>query len=93
MSNAIFQTLLLGSLALSSSAAPAPAPAHTPGGPGAGVSLPPPVPPLSSSRFAMSPGSLGRKRLRDEGVTSDSGESDVRAASVNGSGSGGERKG
>ncbi|RPD64051.1 hypothetical protein L226DRAFT_559395 [Lentinus tigrinus ALCF2SS1-7] len=62
-------------------------------GPG-GLSLPPPVPPLNMSRFAMSPSGMGRKRLRDESVASDSGESDIReiqrAASVNGSGS--ERK-
>ncbi|KAI0358156.1 hypothetical protein OH77DRAFT_1387000, partial [Trametes cingulata] len=48
------------------------------GGPNsaAGLSLPPPVPPLSSARYAASP-SLGRKRLRDEGTgASDSGESD-----------------
>ncbi|KAI0642059.1 hypothetical protein C8Q79DRAFT_1003451 [Trametes meyenii] len=60
----------------------------------AGLSLPPPVPPLGSTRYgtASSPG-LSRKRPRDDGT---SGESDEegrreRSAGMNGS-SGGERK-
>ncbi|KAI0630498.1 hypothetical protein C8Q77DRAFT_207907 [Trametes polyzona] len=47
------------------------------GGGGSGLSLPPPVPPLSSTRYAVgSPPGMSRKRHRDEGTgASDSGES------------------
>ncbi|KAI0741316.1 hypothetical protein C8Q80DRAFT_1193622 [Daedaleopsis nitida] len=67
-----------------------------PGGGGGGsasaLSLPPPVPPLNSARFGMSPG-MGRKRLRDEGVGSDSGESDeLRRERERGEANGGDRK-
>ncbi|KAI0364693.1 hypothetical protein BV20DRAFT_1029230 [Pilatotrama ljubarskyi] len=61
-----------------------------------GLSLSPPVPPLSSSRYAASPG-LSRKRLRDEGNgASDSGESDEQGRRerprMNGNGGGGDGK-
>ncbi|OJT13659.1 hypothetical protein TRAPUB_9758 [Trametes pubescens] len=67
------------------------------GGGGNGLSLPPPVPPLSSARYAVgSPPGMGRKRLRDEGNgASDSGESDEQGrrerSGMNGS-AGGDRK-
>ncbi|KAL1938245.1 hypothetical protein VTO73DRAFT_11889 [Trametes versicolor] len=66
------------------------------GGGGNGLSLPPPVPPLSSARYAVSPPGMGRKRLRDESNgASDSGESDEQGrrerSGMNGS-AGGDRK-
>nr|VWP02232.1 Extracellular lipase (EC [Ganoderma boninense] len=46
-------------------------PTATSNGSGAGISLPPPVPPLNSTRFGLGSPGMGRKRLREDSVLSD----------------------